>query len=104
MIQELNVNNFDQEINKDKPVVVEFYTTACSHCKKLEGALNKQKKEKGDDVFFGKCNIDQEALLQSRFDISAVPTLLFIKNGEIKNRLVGEVHPLIIQEEIKKLA
>ena len=29
---------------------------------------------------------------------------LFIKNGEIKNRLVGEVHPLIIQEEIKKLA
>ena len=39
MIQELNVNNFDQEINKDKPVVVEFYTTACSHCKKLAGAL-----------------------------------------------------------------
>ena len=94
MIQELNVNNFDQEINKDKPVVVE----------KLAGALNKLSEEKGDDVFFGKCNIDQEALLQSRFDISAVPTLLFIKNGEIKNRLVGEVHPLIIQEEIKKLA
>lgn len=104
MIQELNVNNFDQEINKDKPVVVEFYTTACSHCKKLVGALNKLSEEKGDDVFFGKCNIDQEALLQSRFDISAVPTLLFIKNREIKNRLVGEVHPLIIQEEIKKLA
>ncbi|MCI7526435.1 thioredoxin family protein [Oliverpabstia sp.] len=87
-----------------QPVVVEFYTTACSHCKKLAGALNKLSEEKGDDVFFGKCNIDQEALLQSRFDISAVPTLLFIKNGEIKNRLVGEVHPLIIQEEIKKLA
>lgn len=104
MIQELNVNNFDQEIQKDKPVVVEFYTTACSHCKKLAGALNKLSKEKGDDVFFGKCNIDQETLLQSRFDISAVPTLLFIKNGEIKNKLVGEVHPLIIQEEIKKLA
>ena len=55
-------------------------------------------------MYSSECNIDQEALLQSRFDISAVPTLLFIKNGEIKNRLVGEVHPLIIQEEIKKLA
>lgn len=65
MIQELNVNNFDQEINKDKPVVVEFYTTACSHCKKLAGALNKLSEEKGDDVFFGKCNIDQEALLRA---------------------------------------
>ena len=57
MIQELNVNNFDQEINKDKPVVVEFYTTACSHCKKLAGALNKLS-EKGD-VFFGKYSDDQ---------------------------------------------
>lgn len=46
MIQELNVNNFDQEINKDKPVVVEFYTNACSHCKKLAGALNKLSEEK----------------------------------------------------------
>ena len=42
MIQELNVNNFDQEINKDKQLVVDFYTTACSHCKKLAGALKKK--------------------------------------------------------------
>ena len=66
MIQELNVNNFDQEINKDKPVVVEFYTTACSHCKKLAGALNKLSEEKGDDVFFGKCNIDQETGIEKK--------------------------------------
>lgn len=103
MIQELNVNNFDEEIKKDKPVVVEFYTTTCSHCKKLAGALDKLAKEKEEEVFIGKCNIEQEALLQSRFDITVVPTLLFIKNGEIKNRLVGEIHPLIIREEIKKL-
>lgn len=103
MIQELNVNNFDEEIKKDKPVVVEFYTPTCSHCKKLAGALDKLAKEKEEEVFFGKCNIEQEALLQSRFDITVVPTLLFIKNGEIKNRLVGEIHPLIIREEIKKL-
>lgn len=79
MIQELNVNNFDEEIKKDKPVVVEFYTTTCSHCKKLAGALDKLAKEKEEEVFFGKCNIEQEALLQSRFDITVVPTLLFIK-------------------------
>ena len=103
MIQELNVNNFDEEIKKDKPVVVEFYTTTCSHCKKLAGALDKLAKEKEEEVFFGKCNIEQETLLQGRFDITVVPTLLFIKNGEIKNRLVGEIHPLIIGEEIKKL-
>ncbi len=103
MIQDLNVNNFDEEINKDKPVLVEFYTSTCSHCKKLAGALEKLAKEKGEEVFFGKCNIEEETLLQSRFDITVVPTLFFIKDGEIKNKLVGEIHPLIIQEEIKKL-
>lgn len=103
MIEELDVNNFDEAINKDKPVVVEFYTPTCSHCKKLAGALDKLAKEKEGEVFFGKCNIEEEELLQGQFDITVVPTLLFIKNGEIKNRLVGEIHPLIIQEEIKKL-
>lgn len=103
MIEELDVNNFDEKIKQEKPVVVEFYTPTCSHCKKLAGALDKLAKEKEEEVFFGKCNIQQETLLQSRFDITVVPTLLFIKNGEIKNRLVGEIHPLIIQEEIKKL-
>ena len=103
MIEELDVNNFDEAINKDKPVVVEFYTPTCSHCKKLAGALDKLAKEKEGEVFFGKCNIEEEELLQGRFDITVVPTLLFIKNGEIKNKLVGEIHPLIIQEEIKKL-
>lgn len=103
MIEELNVNNFDEKIKQEKPVLVEFYTPTCSHCKKLAGALDKLAKEKEEEVFFGKCNIEQEALLQSRFDITVVPTLLFIKNGEIKNRLVGEIHPLIIREEIKKL-
>lgn len=103
MIEELDVNNFDEKINQEKPVVVEFYTPTCSHCKKLAGALDKLAKEKEGEVFFGKCNIEEEELLQSRFDITVVPTLVFIKNGEIKNRLVGEIHPLIIQEEIKKL-
>lgn len=89
MIQELNVNNFDQEINKDKPVVVEFYTTACSHCKKLAGALNKLSEEKGDDVFFGKCNIDQEALLQSRFDISGSTDIAVYQKRRDKKQTGG---------------
>lgn len=103
MIAELQAATFDQEITRDVPVVVEFYTTNCSHCKKLAGALSKLADESGDGAYFAKVNIDNEAFLQSRFDIQAVPTLLFIKGGEVKNRLQGEVHPLIIQEEIKKL-
>ena len=102
MITELTLNNFDTEINREEPVVLEFYTSTCTHCKKLAGVLDKLSNET-EGTFFGKCNIGDETALQGRYDISAVPNLLFIKNGEVKNKLVGEVHPLIIQEEIKKL-
>lgn len=103
MITELQATTYDQETTRDIPVVVEFYTTNCSHCKKLAGALERLSQESEGDTYFAKVNIDEEPFLQSRFDITAVPTLLFIKGGEVRNRLQGEVHPLIIQEEIKKI-
>ena len=105
MIQELTIHNFDVEIRKDRPVVVELYTTNCNHCKKLSGILDKlsQEAEDAHAKIWNEFNVDTETVIQQRFDVTAVPTLLFIKDGEVKNRLIGEVHPLVIQEEIKKL-
>lgn len=102
MITELTFNNFDTEINREEPVVLEFYTSTCTHCKKLAKILDKLSDEI-TGTFFAKYNIENETTISGRYDISAVPALFFIKNGEVKNKLVGEVHPLIIQEEIKKL-
>lgn len=103
MIQELTLHDFDIEIKKALPVVVEFYTPACGHCKKLAKTLETLSEELESKAFFAKVNAAEETALQERFDVVHVPTLLFIKNGEVKNRLEGEVHPLILQEEIKKI-
>ncbi len=103
MIKELTLDNFEQETGKSLPVVVEFYTPACVHCKKLSGVLEQLAGEPGQKAVFTKCNAAEEQALQERYDITSVPTLLFMKDGKEKNRLVGEVHPLVIQEEIKKL-
>jgi len=103
MIQELKTLEFDQVIADNQAVVVEFYTPNCAHCKKLVGAIEKLSEEIGDKAVFGKVNIEAESFLQDRFDISAVPTLIFFKKGDEVNKLVGEIHPLIIAEEVKKL-
>lgn len=103
MIQELNTLEFDNVIAENQAVVVEFYTPNCAHCKKLVGAIEKLSEEIGDKAVFAKVNIEAESFLQGRFDISAVPTLIFFKKGDEVNKLVGEIHPLIIAEEIKKL-
>ena len=103
MIKELTLHDFETETKQELPVVVEFYTPACAHCKKLAGALEKLSDELQGKAVFAKVNIAEETALQAQYDISSVPTLLFLKNGQEKNKLIGEVHPLIIQEEIRKL-
>ena len=103
MIKELTTTDFDTEINADIPVVVEFYTPTCVHCKKLAKVLEEVSQELEGQALIVKVNAAEESILQSRYDVVHVPTLLFIKNGEVKNRLEGEVHPLVLKEEIKKL-
>lgn len=104
MINELTINNFEESIKNDKIVILEFYTPTCSHCKKLFSTINKISNENNnEDVIFAKIDVTKEFELQAKYEITSVPTLLFIKGGEIKNKLIGEVHPLIIEEEIKKL-
>lgn len=104
MITELTQDNFEEITgNQEKPVVVEFFSPACSHCKMTEVGLLELSNENPDIAVYTECDITQEEALAQRFDITALPTLLFVKNGDIKNKLIGFTHKQIILEEIKKL-
>lgn len=103
MIKQLAIHNFETEIKEQVPVIVEFYAPSCGHCRKMEGVLGQLSEELAGQAVFAKCNISEEQALQARWDITSLPTILFFKDGVEKNKLIGEVHPLIIKEEIKKL-
>lgn len=101
MLIELNSANHSEILGTDKPLVLEFYSPTCVHCKKTEAGLAEN--AESDDVVVAKCDITAEPALAEQYDVTALPTLLFIKDGEIKERLVGFTHKLIIAENIKKL-
>lgn len=104
MIIEINRENYDKVLHHtETPLVVEFYSPTCVHCKKTERGINELSEELGDTVTFAKCNIFENESLAALYDISNLPTLLFIKNDEIKDKLIGFTHKLIIAENIKKL-
>ena len=87
MIIEFNKENFDSVLQQtDKPLVVEFYSPECVHCRKTERGIDELSEELGNTVTFAKCNILEQEYLTSLYDITNLPTLLFIKNGEIKNK------------------
>ncbi|GEM_PF-446542 len=76
------------ESSKTRPVLVDFYAPWCYPCKFYEPMLREMVKELGDSVVIGKVNIDKN-LIGRRLGINRVPTVLIIRDGEIKNAFLG---------------
>lgn len=87
-------NNAEQKFEellkiKDKNIIVDFYATWCGPCKMLAPVLDAVADEMGDSVEIYKINIDEHAEFSIKKNVTAVPTVMFIKDGEIKATEVG---------------
>lgn len=95
----INNDNFEREVlNSDKTVIVDFYANWCGPCKMMSPILDKIASEKGDKIKICKLNIDENQDLAIKYQVMSIPTLIFFKNGNIINSLVG----LRDEEEIIK--
>jgi thioredoxin 1 len=95
----LTDETFEKEVLKaPDSVVVDFWAPWCGPCRMLSPVLDELAKEYAGKVRVGKINTDEHPKAATRFRISAIPTLLFFKKGELVQQLVG-VHP---KAEIKK--
>lgn len=80
---------FQEIINQDKPVLVDFYATWCGPCKMQEPILDEVKKRLGDQVSILKIDVDQNQEAAAQFQVKSVPTLIIFKKGEIRWRQSG---------------
>ncbi len=87
-VTELNSENFDDRIKKGV-VIVDIKAEWCSPCKALSPILDQVAGELGDKVLVGKLDADQNGDLCQRLEVRNIPTLLFYKDGELKERTVG---------------
>src|SRR3954452_10797315 len=86
----LDENNFETEVTKsDKPVVVDFWAEWCGPCKMIAPVLDEIAKEKADAVKVAKVNVDQNQSLSLKYNIRAIPSLLFFKNGQVLDQVTG---------------
>jgi thioredoxin 1 len=86
----LDESNFDREVNQsDKPVIVDFWAEWCGPCKMIAPLLDEIAKEKGEAVKVAKVNVDENQSLSFKFNIRAIPSLLFFKNGQLRDQVTG---------------
>ena len=87
---ELKDSTFDEEVLKSNtPVLVDFWAPWCGPCRMLAPVVEEIAKEYAGKVKVGKLNTDEQPNAATRFKISAIPTILFFKDGKVVEQIVG---------------
>jgi thioredoxin 1 len=89
-VKESSDSNFEQEVLKsDVPVLVDFWAEWCMPCKMLAPTIDKIANEYVGKVKVGKIDTDSNRDVSIKYGISAIPTVILFKNGQVAQKFVG---------------
>lgn len=101
----LTSENYEVEVLKaDKPVLVDFYADWCGPCQKMLPIIEEIAQETTEYIKVGKVNVDENQELAMKYGVEIIPTILILKNGEIKNTFVGVRDKSEILDAIGKIS
>lgn len=87
---EITDANFEEQVaNSETPVLVDFWAEWCGPCRMLAPTIEELASEYAGKVIVGKLNTDENRDVAVKFGISAIPTLILFKGGEVAQKLVG---------------
>ncbi len=89
MALEITDANFQEIVNSDKLTIVDFWAEWCGPCRAIGPVIEELHKEYDGKVNVGKLNVDNNSQVPVEFGITSIPAILFFKNGQLVDKIVG---------------
>ncbi len=103
MAQTITKDNIQAILDSGKPVVIDFWAEWCGPCRMIAPAIEDLANEFADKAIIGKCDIEEQNDLAVKYSIRNIPTVLFIKNGEIVDKQIGACAKDALKEKLEKI-
>ncbi|UCC79807.1 MAG: thioredoxin [Candidatus Zixiibacteriota bacterium] len=103
-IKEFNESNFEGEVKKsDIPVMIDFWAAWCGPCRMIAPFVEEAAKTYDGKLKVGKVDVDNNHKIASEYAIMSIPAVLFFKNGEVVDHVIGAVPKKALFDKIEKV-
>ena len=95
--------NFESLKSGSMPLVVDFWATWCGPCRLVGPVISKLAEKYDGKIAVGKCDVEENEDLAAEFGIRNIPTILFFKDGEVVDKIVGAQGEAKLDEKFQTL-
>ena len=101
---ELNESNFENEVKKSNvPVMIDFWAAWCGPCRMIAPFVEEASTTYDGKLKVGKIDVDNNQKIASEYAIMSIPAVLFFKNGQVVDQVIGAVPKKALFDRIKKV-
>ena len=99
----ITTDNFESYKNGDLPFVVDLWATWCGPCRMIAPIISELAEEYDGKIVVGKCDVEENDDITFQYSVRNIPTLLFFKDGQLVDKMVGAANKAKIEEKFKAL-